>query len=691
MKKIIDIRPPAVSKSSTPSRPSLTARSTQIGGKTTLRHAHDMEPFLKRTPRAWQARAQELIRMAALGLTMVMILNGINVYYRGLDVQQEVAGAAYESYEMFLNDGVNEESLEGFHSTLEEVQQELWFLQSQRATLWQDQQATHVAEAILSAGSQLSEAGALLMAFVEASKTISEDLLQEKEEGDTSLTEAWADAYQAHFIPALDLINQATATLAEVHADVLPQELQAHFDTLRHELGGVQSLLNEFNGWFPIVLRLLGDETPQRYLILLENNRESRPGGGFIGSYMILDLNDGYLEEMTFHDVYEIDGQYHESVEPPAEIARLTDEWRFRDSNYSPDLSVSSAKAAWFLEEEGGPGVDHVVTVDLSFVAELLGLIGPVQVPSLSAPLDQENFVTVLSYLVESKWSGEQTPKAILGEFVTEAIAQIRTQKPWDGLSQLFQTMAHEKHVSAYSKTESVQTFFEEFGLSGTLPALSDQEDVWMVVHTSIGGNKTDPWITQDVVHKTVLEEDGTVTNQVTLTREHTWSETDEVELLATLSAFGFTSPEPWLVDLLGRGTNVSALRLYVPAGSTLVDVQGVEESNVERYRDEDLELDYFYFTQALYPGEAATVTFTYTLPSRLAFEPLAEYRLTVFKQAGTSNETFTKVIQGSGAMTQVRSFPESLLENAHETGLGIYQWTTSLDRDLHIGQLWSQ
>lgn len=84
------------------------------------------------------------------------------------------------------------------------------------------------------------------------------------------------------------------------------------------------------------MLELLGDRYPERYLVLLQNDSEARPTGGFIGSFMIVDINDGYITKMDFHDVYEFDGQLSEDIPAPEDIAKISKNWRLRDSNYSP-------------------------------------------------------------------------------------------------------------------------------------------------------------------------------------------------------------------------------------------------------------------------------------------------------------------------------------------------------------------
>ncbi|MBT5015974.1 DUF4012 domain-containing protein [Candidatus Peregrinibacteria bacterium] len=638
------------------------------------------------------SRFTEMARMAVLGTLIVFVLNAIGVYYEGIDVKEQIASAAYSSYESLLQTGPSEEAFNSAESVFEEAQQSLWFLQNQRAELLSQNKTAASVSHLLNAGEELSEAGAYFMAFVEKAQGISEDLLKESTNPPSeSITEQLKNTFENDFKIALSNLEIANNRVQEVSVGLFPESLQSTILEAQFQLNELAGVFNQFNELFPIFLRLLGDEHPQRYLVLLENNHESRPGGGFIGSYLIIDINDGYLDGMSFNDVYEIDGQYYKNIEPPGEIASLTTEWRFRDSNYSPDLTVSAAKGAWFLEEEGGPGVDHVITMDLEFVNRLLEVIGPVKIDELPMALTKDNFDMVISYLVESKYAGEESPKSVLGSFIESAQDKLREKAPWLELGQLIQEMAQSKHISAYSKTEHVQDFFEEWGMSGAISTPVANEDYFALIHTSIGGNKTDAYMTQDIEHQTILDSTGLVHNQVTVTREHQFDAFAEAQLNNLLASFGFENPAEWVIGILGNTPNISIFRLYVPHGSTLISSSGIEEADIALNYDEDLGLDYFYFTDAVYPDTKETFTLTYELPYKLDYAPLDEYRLNIIKQPGDTDTTFTKIIAGDTSLTHYSSYPEELIENAHQDEIGVYEYEFELDQDVHLAQLWGR
>ena len=89
------------------------------------------------------------------------------------------------------------------------------------------------------------------------------------------------------------------------------------------------------------------------------NSSESRPCGGFLGSFGIVDFDQGSLQELEIFDVYTVDWQLWEEVEAPAALkpfmedgkilARL-EEW-IADTGYST-VNRELEEAAKLVEEK---------------------------------------------------------------------------------------------------------------------------------------------------------------------------------------------------------------------------------------------------------------------------------------------------------------------------------------------------
>ena len=51
---------------------------------------------------------------------------------------------------------------------------------------------------------------------------------------------------------------------------------------------------------------LVGREGKKTYLVLLQNNTELRPGGGFIGNYAVIEFENGKFQNVSVDDIYNI-------------------------------------------------------------------------------------------------------------------------------------------------------------------------------------------------------------------------------------------------------------------------------------------------------------------------------------------------------------------------------------------------
>ena len=104
------------------------------------------------------------------------------------------------------------------------------------------------------------------------------------------------------------------------------------------QIGEIVAILREFNLSFDTILKILGDKVPHTYMVLMQNNHEIRATGGLIGSYMLIDVNEGAITKMEEKEVYETDGQLTRVVDSPPVIAHVSPRLYLRDSNDSPDF-----------------------------------------------------------------------------------------------------------------------------------------------------------------------------------------------------------------------------------------------------------------------------------------------------------------------------------------------------------------
>lgn len=490
----------------------------------------------------------------------------------------------------------------------------------------------------------------------------------------------------------LPQLAEALAALKEAHARInsipesfIPSILRERFVSARGELEQLNSLLESLEKDIPALLALLGDIEPHTFLILLQNNAELRPTGGFIGNFAVIETNDGYITKNEIFDVYASDHELKEILEPPEEIAPVNKRWFLRDSNYSPHFPLSAERAAWFLEHENGPGVDTVIAIDQTVVAELLRISGGVRVPELNQPLTSQNFATVLSYIIEAKLSGAKNPKQILQNFVPAFERAVFNNADPVAAFNIISSAAANKHILAYSKNPEVQDFFVRRGIDGSMRPLAPKEDYLAISHTSVSGNKSDAYIKETINHDTFLKSDGNVINELSITRTHTWSREIEREIQALARAFGLDGGHEIpknVFEILGRSRNLNVLRIYVPTGAVLEESS---DNQVQTRFDPELKRTYFLAKMEVPDSQSRTLVIRYRLPFKLNFRNADMYKLTAQSQAGQDGVTLRKRIFPDSGLKNYKFWPD---QGAFDSE-GIWNFEQDFAADTQFWSIW--
>lgn len=94
----------------------------------------------------------------------------------------------------------------------------------------------------------------------------------------------------------------------------------------------------------------MGEKTPQRYLVMVENSGELRATGGFLTAYGYLEQNRGKIDAMSAQNTYALLNRIHYRPPAPAPIAKYvyTPTWHLRDANWSPNVPTTVAKIYQF-------------------------------------------------------------------------------------------------------------------------------------------------------------------------------------------------------------------------------------------------------------------------------------------------------------------------------------------------------
>lgn len=375
-------------------------------------------------------------------------------------------------------------------------------------------------------------------------------------EGEATLVDRLS-ILQQHITSAVPKYAEALATLEEVDARSIPVEYQESFGDFKQLFGGFIADMDDMDEVIHGVQLLMGSEGFRRYLVIFQNTHELRATGGFAGSFAIIDVQNGKIQniEVPGGGTYDLKGQLDVFVKPPVPLQIVNKRWEFQDSNWFPDFPASAKKMAWFYQHARNSTVDGVIAINSSVLERLLSVIGPIENEDYQIILDGETALEKLQYEVETYDNAEEnTPKAILSVLLSQLIERMKEIEPTQvlGLVEQLHHALEAREIQFYVSNEEVQQIFHDYGWTGEMIETDKTQDYLMVVNTNLGGSKSDANMRQKVYHQASIEADGSIIDTVIITRYHEGGST-------------------YFFD----AANASYLRIYVPEGSQLLDAGG--------------------------------------------------------------------------------------------------------------------
>ncbi|MFH1668128.1 MAG: DUF4012 domain-containing protein [Candidatus Komeilibacteria bacterium] len=458
--------------------------------------------------------------------------------------------------------------------------------------------------------------------------------------------------------------TEITPLLNEVDYQVLPDAYQVLFLTWQNNNKFFISLLNDLNSTLNWLQHVLAAKHPQRYLLVFQNSNELRATGGFMGSFALVDIDQGEITniEMPGGGFYDLEGQLKEFVIAPYPQQLLGTRWQIWDANWWPDWPTSAAKIAWFYEKTGGPTVDGVFAINSQVMVDLMEQFGPIELSDYDKVLTHQNVIEALQHAVEFEYDKETNkPKQILADLLPILIAKIYNLETSQLLlfGNMINTELRYRDIQLYFKDSQLQDFAVNKDWSGSIQNTTG--DYLKVVAQNIGGGKTDEVIEQAVDYDLTIGPDQYLIAKTSITRKHNGDPN----------------------DVFTRHRNVSFIRIYVPEGSDLISVEGASEPDQKLFKeiydnleaDEDLikydglnyylQFDQYYETEQfnkqvfgqwlmLDPGEEETLEFIYRLPIKITTKKSSNlfkwfqgdlneliYSLYYERQAGLKNNSF--------------------------------------------------
>ncbi len=389
----------------------------------------------------------------------------------------------------------------------------------------------------------------------------------------------------------------------------------------------------------------------KHYLILLQNNYELRPTGGFITGYGEATVNLGGIKTLEFHNSYEIDTP--EYVTPPyPHEALLQNEWyqgyTFRDANWNPDFPQAAEELLNFYQDKfPDKPVDGIVVVNFTVLENLVGTLGEIEVNG--EKLNKENLFKRITDSVNDIDRHSEEDLAERKSILSELIPPLMGKMKWHPFKtrRVIVEALHQKDLFMWFSKDRLQRQIEVKGWANTW-TYEPGTDFLAVNLANMGSKKADRYLMNAVDHWVVFEEEAV---QVTTTMEVTYP--GEKNIYAD--------------DYVGY------LRFYLPSEATVIGDRS--------FVDQEEEMGGFKVigsVVSLAAGETQSIPLTYELP-RGIFDN-GDYQVKVIQQSGhdlhyrlTAEAPLDTQLVGEGFVaTENKAHWEGKVENEMELSLSI-------------------
>jgi hypothetical protein len=258
---------------------------------------------------------------------------------------------------------------------------------------------------------------------------------------------------------------------------------------------------------FPRLMGATG-EGPKTYLLLVQNEDELRPTGGFITAAGTLLVKDGSIDTLNFQG-----SEYFDNWDRPYPVApwQLSQYMNsrvliFRDANWFTNYPTAALYAEYLYSYTNSHSVDGVIAFDQQMLVEILGVTGPIAVEGVPYLVDVNNVVPYMrsaknptaADLASPDWNN----KVFINKLTRALIAKIFSgEVPWEQFSTMLERALNEHHLLVQLDSPMMTSVLARYHWDGAVRP--DSGDFLMVVDSNIGFNKTnavvDSSLTYDV------------------------------------------------------------------------------------------------------------------------------------------------------------------------------------------------
>jgi len=392
---------------------------------------------------------------------------------------------------------------------------------------------------------------------------------------------------------------------------------------LKNKTNTALDYLLKIKQYLPYLPDLLAKNAEKKYLLLFANNRELRPGGGFIGSYGIVKFKDYTLEDFQVYDVYDADGQLNAHIEPPRAIRDYLHQphWFLRDSAFSPDFLENYAQAKFFLEKEmQQTDFSGAALLTTNTIENILEAFGEIYLPDFQEKVNSKNFyLKAQTYAEKNFFPGSIQKKSFLGSLSRQILLKIEDVS-LKNLALQTKKSLDEKQLVIFSDNQSLQEVLDASYWSGRLikpQCVTASEncivDFLFPIDANLGVNKANYYIYRSINLKTNINQEGVISHVL------------DVQFKNESQS-----------DVFPGGHYDNYFQIYLPQDTQIKQITK-NDVLIEQFDEKNLDYKIVGFLFQVPPQQTVNIRLEYTL-SQTFKKGKGLYQLIVQKQIGSNN-----------------------------------------------------
>lgn len=494
---------------------------------------------------------------------------------------------------------------------------------------------------------------------------------------------------------ANDALEQAIQIRVSLDADRLSPQLQS---LIEDDIDRFIPLMNQGLTASLALPELLGATTsgPKTYLLLVQNEDELRPTGGFITAVGTLVIQDGHVLGLTFIDSGELDNWDYPYPSSPWQLDQYMNSpvLVLRDSNWFVDFPTSALYAETLFAYNDSRSVDGVIAFNQHMLVMILQALGPIELSGTGEVVEAGN---VINYMRSAKSPPAGAPlpegwtrKGFMKEITEAILSRILEEQnvSWEDLGRALLGGLDQHHLLLQMDDERLSTLIAARHWNGDVTP--GESDYLRVVDANVGFNKTSALIETSLVYDIDLTDTSNPVAHLTVIHKNRSSA--DVECIHWGGDRAAGEDEYPL-----NACYWNYMRVYKPLGTRLLDAvpQAIPQDWILLNRggnaqvhvlDDDIQgLDTFG-TMMVVPGSDSILSeFEFGLPDNiLQISPATDevrYSIKVDKQPGTVAIPLTLRIHLPNGSELVMSPPGAIVDGNNlllETDL-------RLDLDLQV------